>query len=143
MERSSQASAAGMGIERLFPAGLKKAVLAGVGALFMTEDGIRSVLGDLKLPKDVAQFLINQVARTKEDLFRVLSHELRDFLESTNLAEELRSLLTTTSLEINTRVRFIPAEDGVRPRTKFRVKVHRRRKGEAAKPSPTEGSKQA
>ena len=128
----------------MFPEGLKKAVLAGVGALFMSEDGIRSVLSDLKLPKDVAQFLINQVARTKEDLFRVLSQELREFLESTKLAEELRSLLTTISLEINTRVRFVAVEQGVQPRTKFKVKVHRRGKGEAAEdPNPGEGSRSA
>ena len=37
--------------------GVKKALLAGMGALFMTEEGARRLARDWKLPKEVASYL--------------------------------------------------------------------------------------
>ncbi|MBW1809796.1 MAG: hypothetical protein JRJ87_16490, partial [Deltaproteobacteria bacterium] len=90
---------------------INKTLIAGAGALFMTEEGVRSFLGDLKLPKEVVQYMVAQVSKTKEDLFRILSLEIRQFLESTNLADEVRRVLSSTSLEISTTVRFVPNND--------------------------------
>ncbi|NMB75125.1 MAG: hypothetical protein GYA21_08340 [Myxococcales bacterium] len=112
------------GFERIVPDGIKRAVLAGVGTLFMSEEGIRSVLGDLKLPKEVAQFILNQAAKTKDELFRALAHEVREFLESARLSEELKRLLSETAVEIRTTVRFVPSGESFKPRTRTRVKVH-------------------
>ncbi len=111
------------GFERIVPDGIKRAVLAGVGTLFMSEEGIRSVLGDLKLPKEVAQFILNQAAKTKDELFRALAHEVREFLESARLSEELKRLLSETAVEIRTTVRFVPSGESLKPRTRTRVKV--------------------
>jgi len=102
---------------------IKRALVAGVGALFMTEEGIRSFLTDMKLPKEAVQFVVSQVSKTKQDLFNVLSGELRQFLESTNLADELRKVLVSTSLEISTNVRFVPVNEKLQPRIKSSVKV--------------------
>ncbi len=124
----------GRKIEWALPDLLKRGILAGIGALFMTEDGVRSILGELKLPKEAAQFVINQVAKTKEDLFRMIASEIRGFLESTNISEELRRALTGMSLEISTKVRFLPEQDQLRPEMKSKVKVKGRgRKKEAKK----------
>lgn len=103
---------------------LKRGILAGIGALFMTEEGARSILGEMKLPKEAAQFVIGQVAKTKEELFRMITNEIRSFLESTNLAEELRRALSSTSLQISTTVRFIAEDDQpLRPSVKTSVKT--------------------
>jgi len=107
---------------------IKKAVVAGAGALFMTEEGVRSFLGDLKLPKEVVQYAVTQVSKTKEDLFRVLSSELRAFLESTNLADEVSRVLSSTSLEISTTVRFVPNEDSLQPKIKSKMRVTKKKK---------------
>jgi hypothetical protein len=114
---------------------IRRAVVAGAGALFMTEEGIRSFLSDLKLPKEAVQFVVNQVAKTKEDLFNVLSRELREFLESTNLADEVQRVLASTSLEISTTVRFVPNQDSVQPRINASVKVNRKEKEKGKKAS--------
>jgi len=110
---------------------IKRAVLAGIGAVFMTEEGVRGFLGDLKLPKQTAQFVLNHVAKTKEDLFRVVTSEIRGFLESTQLSEELKKVLTSISLEISTKVRFIDEKNRLRPELdpKIRVVSEPRRKG--------------
>jgi hypothetical protein len=110
---------------------VKRAILSGVGAVFMTEEGIRSYLGELKLPKEAAQFVLGQVARTKEDLFRVVTDEIRSFLESTQLDDVLRQVLTNISLEISTKVRFVDESKGLQPRAKASIKVKRNRKKKA------------
>jgi len=107
---------------------IKRTLLAGVGAVFMTEEGIRSMLGDMKLPKEAVQFALRQVARTKEEMFKAVAGEIRSFLESTRLADELRHLLTNISLEISTKVRFVDEADGVQPRARASVKVRKEKK---------------
>jgi hypothetical protein len=113
----------GRRLEWALPDLLKRGILAGIGALFMTEDGVRSILGELKLPKEAAQFVINQVGKTKEDLFRMIASEIRGFLDSTNISEELRKALTGMSLEISTTVRFKPEGENMRPEMKSAVKL--------------------
>jgi len=119
----------GRRLEWALPDLLKRGILAGIGALFMTEDGVRSILGELKLPKEAAQFVINQVGKTKEDLFRLIASEIRGFLDSTNISEELRKAFTGMSLEISTTVRFKPDQEQIKPEMKSKVKVkHKTRK---------------
>ena len=48
----------------LVPDIVRRAVLTGVGALFMTEEGIRNLVGEMKLPKDALAFLVAQAARS-------------------------------------------------------------------------------
>jgi hypothetical protein len=97
---------------------VRRTFYAGLGAVFTTEEGIRKIASDLKLPKDVANYLIQQAAASKDELFRVVGKELRGFLESVNISGELQKLLTSLSFEIKTEIRFIPNEQaigGVKP----------------------------
>jgi hypothetical protein len=91
---------------------IKRALLAGVGVLFMTEESIRSALGELKLPKEAVQFVVGQVARSKEELFKIIAREIRSFLENADFQGQLTRLLSTTAFEIEARVRLVPAEKG-------------------------------
>jgi hypothetical protein len=100
---------------------VRRTFYAGLGAVFTTEEGIRKIASDLKLPKDVANYLIQQAAASKDELFRVVGKELRGFLESVNISGELQKLLTSLSFEIKTEIRFIPNEQaigGVKPDVK-------------------------
>jgi hypothetical protein len=100
---------------------VRRTFYAGLGAVFTTEEGIRKIASDLKLPKDVANYLIQQAAASKDELFRVVGKELRGFLESVNISGELQKLLTSLSFEIKTEIRFIPNDEaisGVKPDVK-------------------------
>src|SRR5229473_2052250 len=46
---------------------VKRVAVAGLGALFMTEEGIRSLAGQLKLPKEVLGFIVSQAEKTNGD----------------------------------------------------------------------------
>src|SRR3979411_1925924 len=85
----------------LVPDLVRRAVLTGVGALFMTEEGIRNLVGDLKLPKDALAFLLSQADRTRGEVTRVVTQEVRRFLESETLRREIWKVLTGVTLEVN------------------------------------------
>src|SRR5499427_7481380 len=91
---------------------VRKVAVAGLGALFMTEEGIRSLAGQLKVPKEVLGFIVSQADRTKDELSRMLSDEVRRFLQSDRFREEFLKLLSGMAIEINAEVRLVP--DGQR-----------------------------
>jgi hypothetical protein len=115
---------------------VKRTFYAGLGAVFTTEEGIRKIASDLKLPKDVANYLIQQAAASKDELFRVVGKELRGFLESVNVSGELQKLLTSLSFEIKTEIRFIPNDEavgGVKPDVKVGKMSFKRNKDDGKK----------
>ena len=123
-------------LEQFIPDIVKRTFYAGLGAVFTTEEGIRKIASDLKLPKDVANYLIQQAASSKDELFRVVGKELRGFLETVNISGELQKLLTSLSFEIKTEIRFIPNDEavgGVKPDVKVGSMSFKRNKDDGKK----------
>ena len=108
---------------------VKRVAVAGLGALFMTEEGIRNLAGQLKLPGEALGFIVSQAEKTKDDLGRIVSDELRRFLQSEKLREEFLKLLTGMTIEINAKVRLTPHEPS--PGTKPGISVPEIRVGRA------------
>lgn len=105
------------------PDAVRKMLVAGVGALFMTEEGIRSLVKDLKLPKEAIGFVVAQADKTKTEVTRVVSTELRKFLESTRLRDELVALLGQLTFEVHAEIQVRRREPGESPLvTKVQVK---------------------
>jgi hypothetical protein len=119
-------------LEGLVPEVIRRTFYAGLGAVFTTEEGIRKLAADFHLPKDMASYLIQSAQSTKDELFRIVATELRGFLESLNLSEELLRLLTSLSFEVKTEIRFIP-NDAKLPRPKVKSSISVRRKGKDGK----------
>jgi hypothetical protein len=112
--------------------GVKKAFLAGVGALFLGEEGARRIARDWKLPKDVANFVAEQAGGAKDELLRVFADEFRRFLESETVRREMLKALAGNTLEIHAEIRLRPAgEDPPTPEITGSVKAkpHGNRKG--------------
>jgi hypothetical protein len=143
-------------VESWVPELVKKAVAAGMGAVFTTEESIRRLTKDLTkempMPKEVAGYLVSTASSTKDELFRIVAREVREFLSSVNLSEEIAKMLTTLSFEIKTEIRFIPNDEkytGVEPDVKARVRLKRneprarrsvfRRGRESSAPAPSSG----
>ena len=142
-------------LEALIPDLVKKTFSAGMGAVFSTEEGIRKVTKELSLPKDVAGYLANTAGNTKDELVRIVAREVREFLQTVNLSEEIAKMLTTLSFEVKTEIRFIPNDEkydsGIRPDVKAKVRMkrdeersgsRRRRRRRRKRPSDDEGSSQ-
>lgn len=115
-------------VEAWVPDLVKKAFAAGMGAVFTTEEGIRRITKEMPLPKDVAGYLVNTASSTKDDLMRAVAREVREFLQTVNLSEEIAKMLTTLSFEVKTEIRFIPNDQkyaGVEPDVKAKVRLKR------------------
>lgn len=95
-------------LESVIPEILKRAVEIGVEKARESPDNLKHLVTDLKVPKEVAHYLLQQIDETKNGMFRVVAKEMRDFLEHTNFAGEMQKLLTTVQFEINTTIRFTP-----------------------------------
>jgi hypothetical protein len=110
--------------------GVKKAFLAGVGALFLGEEGARRIARDWKLPKDVANFVAQQAGGAKDELLRVFGDEFRRFLESETIRRELLKVLAESAIEIHAEIRLRPLGDGPpAPEVTASVKTKSRGKG--------------
>ena len=92
--------------------GVKKALLAGMGALFLTEESARRLARDWKLPKDVIGFVGQQAQGAKDEVLRVFAGEIRKFLESDPVRKEFWKGLTENTIELEMRIRFRPDAAG-------------------------------
>jgi hypothetical protein len=109
--------------------GVKKALLAGVGALFLTEEGARRLARDWKLPKDVAAYIGQQASGAKDEILRLFGDEIRRFLESESVRREFWKGLAENAIEIHAEIRFRPDKDGApRPEVSATAKPKRPRK---------------
>lgn len=124
-------------VERALREVLRRALETGYEKLAGGPENIREFVRELKLPKEALHLLLSQLDETKTGVYRVVAKEVRDFLEHTNLAEELAKVLTTLSFEIKTEVRFIPndARAGTRPVPDVRTKVNVKRSSRPPAPS--------
>jgi hypothetical protein len=113
---------------------MRKAAFAGLGALFMTEEGLRRTAAQLRLPKEALAGLLAQADRTKAEVTRVLVDELRRFLRSEALKGELAQMLSGMSVEVKARIRLVPEDKPGRGRPG--VKVTRLRMSRARKAKP-------
>jgi hypothetical protein len=106
--------------------GVKKALLAGVGALFLTEEGARRLARDWKLPKDVAGFIGQQATSAKDELLRLFADEIRRFLESEAVRREFWKALSESTVEIRAEIRLRPSAGGA-PKAEVTAEVKPRR----------------
>jgi hypothetical protein len=133
-------------LESVIPEILKRAVEIGVEKARESPSDVKQFIHDLKVPKELAHYLFQQIDDTKNGLFRVVAKEIRDFLEHTNFAGEVQKLLTTVQFEVNTTIRFAP-NDGREPRKNDKNEPRDGEDGEDtsashsgdAKPPSTEG----
>lgn len=114
---------------------LRKAVFSGVGALFMTEEGVRSMVKELKLPKEVLAGAVAQAERTKTEIVRMVGAELRSFLEGSKLREDLLEMLTQVTFEVKAEVAIKPRAGAGKSRLTVKPKVAAKRTPKKAKGS--------
>ena len=114
--------AAGRGLGGFVPDAVKRALLTGVGALFMTEEGIRNFVGEVKLPKDAVNFLLSQAEKTRGEVTRVITQEVRRFLESETLRRELLKIMSSMTLEVKASIKLKPSGE---PEVTGKVRVRK------------------
>lgn len=90
---------------------MKKALTVGVGALFLTEEGVRSLVSEVKLPTELLGGLLESASKTKTEFLQNLSRDVRekviDKIDPLALAEEF---LRKNEIEFTVRVKVKPRD---------------------------------
>jgi hypothetical protein len=87
---------------------VRRMAWAGLGAVFMSEEGVRRVASQLKLPKEALGLLLHQAEKTKDDIGRLVSEEVRKFLQSDRLRDELLKVIAGMTIEVRAEVKLVP-----------------------------------
>lgn len=87
---------------------VRRMAWAGIGAVFMSEEGIRRLSGQLKLPKEALGFLLSQAEKTKDEIGKTVSDEVRKLLQSDRLRDEMLRMIGGMTIEVRAEVRLVP-----------------------------------
>ncbi|MFW5967139.1 MAG: hypothetical protein ACOCV2_06455 [Persicimonas sp.] len=85
-------------------------------------ESLRERLGDRRLPREAVSFILGQADATKREFLRILSREIRLFLEDMDFGGELTKILTSLSFEVRMEVRFIPNDQAFKPSARGRMR---------------------
>src|SRR3954471_5374659 len=87
---------------------VRRMAWAGIGAVFMSEEGIRRLAGQLKLPKEALGFLLTQAEKTKDEIGKTVSEEVRKLLQSDRLRDEMLRMIAGMTIEVRAEVKLVP-----------------------------------
>lgn len=57
---------------------MKKVLTAGVGAIFLTEESLKSLVSEFKLPKELLVGILDSAGKTKNEFLQKLSQDVLD-----------------------------------------------------------------
>ena len=83
---------------------LKKVFSVGVSAAFMTEEGIRKYLQDLKLPKEILEALLSGANRSKEEITSRVAKEINGIISKIDWIDELSKFAETHKFKIKAEI---------------------------------------
>jgi hypothetical protein len=83
---------------------LKKVFSAGVSAAFMTEEGIRKYVADLKLPKELLEALLNGASKSKEEITSRVAKEINGIISKIDWVQELSKFAETHKFKIKAEI---------------------------------------
>ena len=86
---------------------LKKVFSAGVSAAFMTEEGIRTYLGDLKLPKEVLNVLVQTAGKSKEEITNRVTKEVVGIISKIDFVKEMSKFAETHKFKIQAEIDIV------------------------------------
>ncbi|HKY64131.1 MAG TPA: hypothetical protein VJR29_12005 [bacterium] len=84
----------------------KRILLTGLGAIFMTEEGIRKSLGEMKMPKEAMGYVLDTVLKQKDELLTLVGGELSKFLSKIKVHEEVQKALSGLQLHLDAKLTF-------------------------------------
>lgn len=89
----------------------KKIVTVGLTGAFVAEETLRAYLGELKLPKEVINGLIQSAVRSKEEMASKITKEVMNMVGKIDLSKEVSKFLEGHSMKVSAEIEFIKKDD--------------------------------
>ncbi len=108
---------------------VKSMIVLSLGGVFMAEETVRKLAGDLKLPRDTMNLVIHQAERSRKELIEAVAREVGRALRAMELEKLIGRLGRDFEIEIDARLTLSPRRargDGLRgaPRKRrLRIKI--------------------
>src|SRR3954453_1609943 len=88
---------------------MKKVLTVGVGAVFLTEESLRGLVSDFKLPKELLAAVLESANKTKGEFLKTLSREMMSqIVERVDPAALIQELLSKNEIDLQIKVNFKP-----------------------------------
>ncbi|MCB0392640.1 MAG: hypothetical protein KDD58_15225 [Bdellovibrionales bacterium] len=91
---------------------LKKLITAGMGAAFMTEESIRAYVSELKLPKDVLNYILQGASKSKDELMDRVGNEVVRIISKIDFVSEASKFVEDHKFKITAEVEVIRKDSG-------------------------------
>lgn len=83
---------------------LKKVFATGVSAAFMTEEGIRSYLGELKLPKEILNIILQSANKSKDEITQRVTKEALQIMQKIDWVKEFSKFAENHKFKISAEI---------------------------------------
>lgn len=90
---------------------LKKVFATGVSAAFMTEEGIKNYLGEMKLPKEIITAILASANKSKDEITNRVSKEIIGIVHKIDWVKEFSKFAETHKFKINAEIEIIKKTD--------------------------------
>lgn len=88
---------------------LKKAITVGLGAAVLTEESIRALVGELKLPKELVANLLAQAKETRSEFLGKFSTDLLERVQSrVDPVALVNEVLRKNDIELSIKIKVTP-----------------------------------
>lgn len=91
---------------------VKRVIGVGLGAAFMTEESVRSALGDIKLPKEVLTTILQGASRSKEDFLNKIGNETIKLISKIDFVKEASRFVEEHKFHISADIEVIKKDHG-------------------------------
>lgn len=102
---------------------LKKLFTAGVSAAFMTEESIRSFVGELKLPKETINVVLAGAAKSKEQLMDRVGREIVGIISKIDFVKEASRFVEEHKFKISAEIEVLRKEPSSSDRPSVETKL--------------------
>jgi hypothetical protein len=88
---------------------IKKVLTVGVGAVFLTEETLRAMVSEWKLPKEVIGAILDSSRKTKDEFMKTLSEDvLAKVVEKVDPLALVQEFLVRNEVELNIKIGVKP-----------------------------------
>ena len=85
----------------------RRILTVGIGAVFLTEEGVRSLVKDFKLPTEFLNSLLESASKTRNEFFKGMSHDVVDrIMQQVDPKELIQEVLEQNDFTIEMKIHF-------------------------------------
>lgn len=100
---------------------MKKVLTVGVGAVFLTEESLRALVSEWKLPKEVIGAILESSRKTKNEFMQTMSQDVfSKIVDKVDPLALLTEFLTRNEVELHVRVGIKPRKEAAKEAAKDR-----------------------